>query len=54
MLRGKSTYGVLVEPVVPGFVSPERDASTFVPHASVDRITRTAFVAAVPVVVHDS
>jgi hypothetical protein len=54
VLSGNSMYGVLDEPVVAGFVSPERDANTFVPHVSVDRITRTAFVAAVPLVVQDS
>jgi hypothetical protein len=36
-----------------GFVSPEKDAKTFNPHESVDKINRTAFVAADPLVVHD-
>jgi hypothetical protein len=45
---------MLVEPVVPGFVSPEKDANVSDPHVAVARITRTAFVTAVPFVVHDS
>jgi hypothetical protein len=35
-----------------GFVSPEKDARLSDPHESVDSITRTAFVAAAPFVVH--
>jgi hypothetical protein len=54
VLNGNSLCGALVELVVAGFVSPERDAKTFVPQASVDAITRTAFVDPDPVVVHDS
>jgi hypothetical protein len=54
VLKAKSTYGVLDEFVVAGFVSPEKDASTSSPHVAVDRITLTAFVDCVPVVVHDS
>jgi hypothetical protein len=54
VLNGNTLYGVLVALVVFGFVSPDRDANTFAPHKSVDRITRTAFVAADPLVVHDS
>jgi hypothetical protein len=52
VLNAKSSYGVLAEPVTAGFVSPEKDAKTSDPHESVDKITRTAFVAAVPLVVH--
>jgi hypothetical protein len=54
VLSGNSLYGVLVESVVAGFVSPVRSAATFAPHVSVDKITRTAFVAADPLVVHDN
>jgi hypothetical protein len=54
VLSENSVYGVLAEPVVAGFVSPEKDANTFVPHAAVDKITRTALVDAVPLVVHES
>jgi hypothetical protein len=48
---------VLTEPVVAGFENdgPVNDASTSSdPHVFVDRITRTAFVDFVPVVVHVS
>jgi hypothetical protein len=54
VVSGNSTYGALADPVVAGFVSPERDANTSVPHDAVDRITRAAFVDAVPLVVQDS
>jgi hypothetical protein len=54
VLNGNTLYGVLVALVVFGFVSPVRAATTFAPHESVDRITRTAFVAADPLVVHES
>jgi hypothetical protein len=50
MLSANASYGV--PDVTTGFVSPERDANTFDPHVSVDRITLTALVAANPVVVH--
>jgi hypothetical protein len=43
-----------VEPVVTGFVNPEKDANASDPHDAVDKITRTPFVAADPLVVHDS
>jgi hypothetical protein len=39
---------------VTGLVSPDKDARLADPQVSVDRITRTAFVATNPVVVHDS
>jgi hypothetical protein len=54
VLSGKSMYGVLSDPVVAGFVNPERDAKTSDPQTAVDKITRTAFVAAVPLVVQES
>jgi hypothetical protein len=54
VLNAKALYGVLEEPVTFGFVNPEKDASTSNPHEALDKITRTAFVAADPVVVHDS
>jgi hypothetical protein len=54
VLKGNSLYGSLVESVVEGFVSPERDAKALVPQVAVDKIMRTAFVDADPVVVHDS
>jgi hypothetical protein len=54
VLKGNSLYGSLVESVVDGLVNPERDANTLVPQTAVDKIIRTAFVAADPVVVHDS
>jgi hypothetical protein len=53
VLNGKALYGALVDVVVLGFVNPDRDASTFDPHESVERITRTDFVAADRVVVQD-
>jgi hypothetical protein len=54
VLSANSLYGVVVEPVVTGFVSPENDANASDPHVAVDRTTRTAFVAADPLVVHVS
>jgi hypothetical protein len=54
VLNANALYGVLVESVVFGFVSPENDANTSDPQESVDRITRTAFVALDPLVVHDN
>ena len=54
VLNANALYGVLVESVAFGFVSPEKDAKTSDPHESVDKITRTAFVAADPLVVHDN
>jgi hypothetical protein len=55
VVSGKTLYGVLVALVTFGFVSPVSAATTVVfPHVAVDRITRTAFVAADPLVVHDS
>jgi hypothetical protein len=54
MLRGNSLNGALVELVVAGFVKPVRAANALVPQAADERITRTAFVDADPVVVHDS
>ena len=52
VLKGKAMYGVLAEPVVAGFVNPDKDANTFDdPHVAVDRITLTAFVDCVPAVV---
>jgi hypothetical protein len=51
---GNALYGKLFSDVVLGFVSPDRDASTSVPHETEDGITRTAFVAADPLVVHSS
>jgi hypothetical protein len=54
VLSGNTLYGSVVAVVVFGFVSPDRDASTSAPHESEDRITRTAFVAADPLVVHAS
>jgi hypothetical protein len=54
VVSANALYGVLAEPVVTGLVSPEKDAKTFAPHESVDNITRTAFVAADPLVVHES
>jgi hypothetical protein len=47
-------YGVLEELVVAGFVNPVIACNTFNPHEALDRITRTAFVDADPVVVHES
>jgi hypothetical protein len=52
VLSAKASYGV--PDVVEGFVSPVSAATTFAPQESVDRITRTAFVAANPLVVHDN
>jgi hypothetical protein len=52
VLSANTLYGV--PDVVTGFVSPEKDANAFDPHVAVDRTTRTAFVDANPVVVHDS
>jgi hypothetical protein len=54
VLSGNTPYGSVVEVVVLGFVSPEKDASTSCPHEPEDGITRTAFVAADPLVVHSS
>jgi hypothetical protein len=55
VVKGYTTYGELVEPVVAGFVRSVSAATTFVvPHDAVDAITRTAFVDAVPLVVHAS
>jgi hypothetical protein len=54
VLSGNTLYGVLVEVVFFGFVSPDSEASTSNPHESVDRITRTSFVDADPLVVHES
>ena len=53
VLNANALYGVLVESVAFGFVSPEKDAKTSDPHESVDRITLTSFVAADPLVVQD-
>jgi hypothetical protein len=53
VLKANALYGVLVESVTFGFVSPVRAATTSDPHESVDRITLTAFVAADPLVVQD-
>jgi hypothetical protein len=53
VLRGNTLYGELVELVVFGFASPDKDANTLSPHElESDRVTRTAFVAADPVVDH--
>jgi hypothetical protein len=52
VLNANASYGAPV--VTFGFVSPEKDARTSSPHDAEDRITRTAFVAAVPFVVHDN
>jgi hypothetical protein len=54
VLNANALYGVVVESVTFGFVSPEKDAKTSDPHDAVDKITRTAFVAADPLVVHDN
>ena len=54
VVRGYSTYGELNDAVIAGFVNPARDAKLFDPHESVDNITRTSFVATVPLVVQDS
>jgi hypothetical protein len=54
VLSANALYGVVVESVTFGLVSPAKDATTFVPHESVDKITRTAFVAADPLIVHDN
>jgi hypothetical protein len=53
MLNAKILYGAVFVAVT-GLVNPDRDANTFDPHESVDKCTRTAFVAANPVVVHDN
>jgi hypothetical protein len=53
VLSAKALYGALLRAVT-GFVSPVRAATTFAPHVSDDKITRTAFVAADSVVVQDS
>jgi hypothetical protein len=50
VLNANASYGAPVATF--GFVNPEKDARASSPHVSVDRITRTAFVAAKPVVVH--
>jgi hypothetical protein len=50
VLNANASYGAPV--VTFGFVSPEKDARTSSPHVFDDKITRTAFVAANPVVVH--
>jgi hypothetical protein len=52
VLNANASYGAPVATF--GFVNPEKDARASSPHVSVDRITRTAFVAAVPFVVHDN
>jgi hypothetical protein len=54
MLSGNTLYGALDEVVTFGFVKPEKDANASDPHESVDKCSRTAFVAADPVVVHES
>jgi hypothetical protein len=36
VLSAKSLYGVADEPVVTGFVSPEKDANASDPHADVE------------------
>jgi hypothetical protein len=54
VLRAYSKYGEFNDAVVEGFVKPDRDAKPIEPHDPVDKITRTAFVAAVPLVVHDN
>jgi hypothetical protein len=54
VLNANALYGVVVESVTFGFVSPEKDAKTSDPHESVDRITLAAFVATDPLVVHDN
>jgi hypothetical protein len=54
VLSANSLYGALDESVTFGLVSPERDANTNDPHVAVDGTTRTAFVAADPLVVQDS
>ena len=54
VLIGNTLYGALGETVCFGFCNPDRDANTFAPHEFDDKITRTAFVALDPVVVHDS
>jgi hypothetical protein len=54
VLSAKALYGVLDESVTFGLVSPDKDANTNDPHVAVDGTTRTAFVAADPLVVHDS
>jgi hypothetical protein len=52
VLSANSLYGV--PGVVEGFVSPVRAATTSAPQESEERITRTAFVDANPLVVHES
>jgi hypothetical protein len=47
-------YGETVESVIFGFVKPEKDAKLSDPHAFVEWITLTRFVAADPLVVHAS
>jgi hypothetical protein len=54
VLSANALYGALVESVTFGFVSPEKDARTFVPHVSVESISRTALVEADPPVDHAS
>jgi hypothetical protein len=53
VLSANTLYGALFVATF-GFVKPENDANAFDPHESVDKCTRTAFVAANPVVVHDN
>jgi hypothetical protein len=53
VLSANALYGVLAVATF-GFVSPEKDARLFDPHAFVEWTTRTAFVEADPVVVHAS
>jgi hypothetical protein len=54
VLSANTLYGALPAVATFGFVNPDSEANTFDPHESVDRITRTAFVAADPLVVHES
>ena len=53
MLSANTLYGALFVATF-GFVNPENEANAFDPHESVDKCSRTAFVAANPFVVHES
>jgi hypothetical protein len=54
MLNANTLYVELVDVVAFGFASPVRAASLSSPQESEERITRTSFVAADPLVVQDS
>jgi hypothetical protein len=53
VLIANTLYGAVLVATF-GFVNPEKDANTSDPHVSDERINRTAFVDACPVVVHAS